>query len=109
MWRFGFPNPVNYNDNELFCGGYAGEECDRDRATATRTCLSSDRTGRQCDDAPRLVVLPPTGMTRQTSRPPRGRRAVGRQTGVAGEKSGQGLLSGEIALDSSESERPRQI
>lgn len=25
MWRFGFPNPVNYNDNELFCGGYAGQ------------------------------------------------------------------------------------
>jgi len=25
MWRFGFPNPVNYNDNELFCGGHAGE------------------------------------------------------------------------------------
>lgn len=25
MWRFGFPNPVNYNDNELFCGGYAGK------------------------------------------------------------------------------------
>ncbi|KAJ9576663.1 hypothetical protein L9F63_025441, partial [Diploptera punctata] len=24
MWRFGFPNPVNYNDNELFCGGHAG-------------------------------------------------------------------------------------
>nr|XP_018912735.1 PREDICTED: uncharacterized protein LOC109041033 isoform X1 [Bemisia tabaci] len=23
MWRFGFPNPVNYNDNELYCGGYA--------------------------------------------------------------------------------------
>ncbi|XP_050314668.1 uncharacterized protein LOC126749085 isoform X3 [Anthonomus grandis grandis] len=22
MWRFGFPNPVNYNDNELYCGGY---------------------------------------------------------------------------------------
>jgi hypothetical protein len=22
MWRFGFKNPVNYNDNELFCGGY---------------------------------------------------------------------------------------
>jgi len=21
MWRFGFPNPVNYNDNEVFCGG----------------------------------------------------------------------------------------
>ncbi|CAG9803569.1 unnamed protein product [Chironomus riparius] len=23
MWRFGFPNPVNYNDNELFCGGWS--------------------------------------------------------------------------------------
>lgn len=23
MWRYGYPNPVNYNDNELFCGGYA--------------------------------------------------------------------------------------
>ncbi|KAL1495082.1 hypothetical protein ABEB36_010556 [Hypothenemus hampei] len=22
MWRFGFPNPVNYNDNELYCGGF---------------------------------------------------------------------------------------
>ncbi|CAG9854249.1 unnamed protein product [Phyllotreta striolata] len=22
MWRYGFPNPVNYNDNELFCGGF---------------------------------------------------------------------------------------
>ncbi|GAB1605791.1 uncharacterized protein LOC115222289 [Argonauta hians] len=21
MWRFGFPNPINYNDNELYCGG----------------------------------------------------------------------------------------
>ena len=21
MWRFGFPNPKNYNDNENFCGG----------------------------------------------------------------------------------------
>lgn len=21
MWRFGFNNPVNYNDNELYCGG----------------------------------------------------------------------------------------
>ncbi|XP_076042840.1 uncharacterized protein LOC143026409 [Oratosquilla oratoria] len=21
-WRFGFDTPVNYNDNELFCGGY---------------------------------------------------------------------------------------
>ena len=30
MWRFGFPNPVNYNDNELFCGGYAGEYLNRD-------------------------------------------------------------------------------
>lgn len=25
MWRFGYPNPVNYNDNELYCGGYAGK------------------------------------------------------------------------------------
>jgi hypothetical protein len=24
MWRFGFPNPVNYDDNEVFCGGYGG-------------------------------------------------------------------------------------
>ncbi|XP_067013072.1 uncharacterized protein [Anabrus simplex] len=23
MWRLGFPNPVDYDDNELFCGGYA--------------------------------------------------------------------------------------
>jgi len=22
MWRFGFDNPKNYNDNELFCGGF---------------------------------------------------------------------------------------
>jgi len=22
MWRHGYPNPVNFNDNELFCGGY---------------------------------------------------------------------------------------
>ena len=21
MWRFGFLNPINYNDNEIFCGG----------------------------------------------------------------------------------------
>ena len=21
MWRYGFPNPANYNDNQLFCGG----------------------------------------------------------------------------------------
>lgn len=21
MWRYGFKNPANYNDNELFCGG----------------------------------------------------------------------------------------
>lgn len=26
MWRFGFPTAVNYNDNELFCGGYAGKK-----------------------------------------------------------------------------------
>ncbi|KAK8780914.1 hypothetical protein V5799_017739 [Amblyomma americanum] len=23
MWRFGFKTPPNYNDNELFCGGYS--------------------------------------------------------------------------------------
>ncbi|XP_065226007.1 uncharacterized protein LOC135849479 isoform X1 [Planococcus citri] len=23
MWRFGYPNPVDYNDNELYCGGYS--------------------------------------------------------------------------------------
>lgn len=23
MWRFGFVNPINYNDNEVFCGGFA--------------------------------------------------------------------------------------
>lgn len=23
MWRFGFTNPINYNDNEVFCGGFA--------------------------------------------------------------------------------------
>lgn len=23
MWRFGFVNPVNYNDNELYCGGFS--------------------------------------------------------------------------------------
>ena len=21
-WRFGFPTPINYDDNELFCGGF---------------------------------------------------------------------------------------
>ncbi|RWS10759.1 uncharacterized protein B4U80_01558 [Leptotrombidium deliense] len=21
-WRFGFKTPINYNDNELFCGGF---------------------------------------------------------------------------------------
>lgn len=23
MWRFGFVNPINYNDNEVFCGGFS--------------------------------------------------------------------------------------
>ena len=22
MWRYGFRTPVNYDDNQLFCGGY---------------------------------------------------------------------------------------
>ncbi|RWS01248.1 hypothetical protein B4U80_08504 [Leptotrombidium deliense] len=21
-WRFGFKTPINYNDNELYCGGF---------------------------------------------------------------------------------------
>ena len=25
MWRFGFTNPINYNDNEVFCGGFGSE------------------------------------------------------------------------------------
>ncbi|CAL8120249.1 unnamed protein product [Orchesella dallaii] len=28
MWRFGFPSPVNYNDNELFCGGVKVHQID---------------------------------------------------------------------------------
>ena len=24
MWRLGFSNPINYNDNEVFCGGVGG-------------------------------------------------------------------------------------
>ncbi|XP_029648323.1 uncharacterized protein LOC115222289 [Octopus sinensis] len=23
MWRFGFPNPINYNDNQIYCGGFS--------------------------------------------------------------------------------------
>merc|ERR1712212_565116 len=23
MWRYGYTNPVNYNDNELYCGGFS--------------------------------------------------------------------------------------
>merc|ERR1719270_1779 len=26
MWRFGFENPIDYNDNEGFCGGYAHQQ-----------------------------------------------------------------------------------
>jgi len=26
MWRFGWPNPINYNDNEVFCGGFGGKQ-----------------------------------------------------------------------------------
>lgn len=22
LWRFGYDAPINYNDNELYCGGY---------------------------------------------------------------------------------------
>ena len=24
MWRLGYSNPTNYNDNEVFCGGFGG-------------------------------------------------------------------------------------
>ena len=24
MWRLGYSNPINYNDNEVFCGGFGG-------------------------------------------------------------------------------------
>ena len=27
MWRFGYPNPVNYDDSELWCGGRTGKSC----------------------------------------------------------------------------------
>ncbi|CAH1773572.1 unnamed protein product [Owenia fusiformis] len=26
MWRYGFSNPPNYNDNELFCGGFQNQK-----------------------------------------------------------------------------------
>jgi hypothetical protein len=25
MWRLGYSNPTNYNDNEVFCGGFGGK------------------------------------------------------------------------------------
>lgn len=25
MWRYGYPNAINYDDNELYCGGYSGK------------------------------------------------------------------------------------
>ena len=25
MWRQGFDNPVNYNDDEVYCGGFGGK------------------------------------------------------------------------------------
>lgn len=24
MWRLDFPNPINYRDDELYCGGFSG-------------------------------------------------------------------------------------
>ncbi len=27
MWRQGFANPTNYNDHELFCGGFNVSVC----------------------------------------------------------------------------------
>lgn len=46
MWRFGYPNPVNYNDNELFCGGYAGSSANRDQLG------ESLENGRRCKNIP---------------------------------------------------------
>ena len=34
MWRFGYDTPVNYNDNELFCGGI--QVSTRDRSPVKR-------------------------------------------------------------------------
>lgn len=33
MWRLGLPNPPNYNDNQLFCGG---KQVSRGEATVGR-------------------------------------------------------------------------
>jgi len=30
MWRYGFTTPVNYNDNELYCGGFSVQWSDND-------------------------------------------------------------------------------
>ena len=37
MWRFGFNTPPNYNDNQLFCGGFDVSVCN-----STTTILSLD-------------------------------------------------------------------
>ena len=37
MWRFGFNTPPNYNDNQLFCGGFDVSVCD-----SKNTILSFD-------------------------------------------------------------------
>lgn len=50
MWRFGYPNPVNYNDNELFCGGYAGTLKNYDAALITLYSVRSDPI-RYCHNA----------------------------------------------------------
>ena len=50
MWRFGYPNPVNYNDNEVFCGGFgvqariyaAVNSCDTVPTGYSKTVLQLD-------------------------------------------------------------------
>lgn len=48
MWRFGYPNPVNYNDNELFCGGYAG--------SSSQTAINPSHNWRGCS-ALKLILM----------------------------------------------------
>lgn len=48
MWRFGYPNPVDYNDNELFCGGYSGTVW-RSRGTRRRRRTAPNCFGHSAD------------------------------------------------------------
>ena len=41
MWRLGYSNPTNYNDNEVFCGGFGGTLKNRKK---TKTLLLSSNS-----------------------------------------------------------------